>query len=90
MAGTWTGVGPGGVNIKVVIDSQNGGGFAGTADVGGAGGAIIGSVQDSGSFKFSQQGGGANFSGTVSLGIKMSGTVTLPDGSSGKFTIIKG
>ncbi len=87
--GKWSGVGPGGTNILVVIDSQNGGGFAGTADVGGASAPIIGSCTPDGGIKFSQQGGGANFGGSVSIGIKMSGTVTLSDGTSGKFTIIK-
>ena len=91
--GAWSGIAAS-RSLKVVIDSQNNRSIAGKAEVQNPDGSwekfsVIGSVTPEGGIKFSQSGGGALFSGNFALGIKLSGTVTLADGTSGKFTVIR-
>jgi hypothetical protein len=91
--GTWSGIAAS-RSLKVVIDSQNNKSIAGRVEIQNPDGSwdkfsVIGSVTSENVIKFSQSGGGAMFKGVFAIGIKLSGTVTLADGTSGKFTAIR-
>ena len=93
MNGTWAGIAAS-TSFELTVDSQStGGSFAGNARIMNESGEwdsfpILGSITVDGTVKFAQQGGGHSFKGALK-GIKTSGTVTLADGTAGKFSLIK-
>ena len=92
MTGSWSGVAAG-KGIELLVESQNGGSFAGTVRLMNTPGvfdsfAVLGKVKVDKSISFAQTGGGPSFYGTVG-GIQIKGTATLPDQEPGKLSLIK-
>jgi hypothetical protein len=92
MTGTWAGIAAN-TSFELTVDSQNGRSFAGIGRIMNEEGdwetfPILGSIEADGSVKFAQQGGGHSFRGNYK-GMRTSGTVTLADGSTGKFSVIR-
>ena len=90
LTGSWVGIAAN-HSFELVVESQIGRSFSGKAQIMNDDGewdsfSILGKVDATGALSFSQKGGGASFKGQ-SKG-RLSGTVTLADGTSGKFSLI--
>jgi len=91
LTGTWAGIAAN-RNFELKIESQIARSFSGQAQLMNDAGeyesfSILGKVEVGGAFSFSQKGGGAQFKGQAK-GVRLSGTVTLADGTAGKFSLI--
>jgi hypothetical protein len=91
LTGSWAGIAAN-QNFELTIESQIARSFSGQAQLMNDSGeyesfSILGKVEVGGAFSFSQKGGGAQFKGQAK-GVRLSGTVTLADGTAGKFSLI--